>query len=43
MPGNRSLSFHLLDCEQVYALGCVMWEMANGGAAFMEDRTDAQV
>lgn len=27
----------------VYALGCVLWEMAHGGAGFQADRTDAQV
>ncbi|KAG1673751.1 hypothetical protein FOA52_002320 [Chlamydomonas sp. UWO 241] len=31
------------EAADVYALGCVMWEMASRGAAFLADRSDAQV
>jgi serine/threonine protein kinase len=31
------------EAADVYALGCVMWEMGSGGAAFLSDKSDAQV
>jgi hypothetical protein len=31
------------DAADVFALGCVMWEMAHQGCLFLSDKTDAQV
>jgi len=43
LQGSRVLGDDVTDAADVFALGCVMWEMAHQGCAFLSDKTDAQV
>lgn len=40
---DDDLSESIGEPADVYALGCVMWEMASMGTPFLSDRSDTQV
>lgn len=40
---DESLNGSIGPASDIYALGCVLFEMANGGRAFLSDRNDAAV